>query len=112
MRTNNLSKKALDLVIRKSRVHLYKPIQIAEILYHHRTERGWDLSDLESCRNVSKRWRDEVSLLLVGRRSTSSQKYQDNVFEANAMPPTLLKELGEENKRGRGFIESYIYKQL
>ena len=99
MRTNNLSKKALDLVIRKSRVHLYKPIQIAEILYHHRTERGWDLSDLESYRNVSKRWRDEVSLLLVGRRSTSSQKYQDNVFEANAMPPELLAKLGMINKR-------------
>src|SRR3989338_4644586 len=96
---NNLSKKALDLVIRKSRVHLYKPIQIAEILHHHRTERGLDLSDLQSYRNISKRWRDEVSLLLVGRRSTSSQKYQDNVFEANAMPPELLTKLGEINKK-------------
>jgi len=113
MRTNNnLSKKALDLVIRKSRVHLYKPIQIAEILHHHRTERGLDLSDLESYRNVSKRWRDEVSLLLVGRRSTSSQKYQDNVFEANAMPPELLAKLGETNKKGKGFVEAYVYKAL
>ncbi|OHB22863.1 MAG: hypothetical protein A3I22_00215 [Parcubacteria group bacterium RIFCSPLOWO2_02_FULL_40_12] len=113
MRTNNsLSKKALDLVIRKSRVHLYKPIQIAEILYHHRTKRGLDLSDLESYRNISKRWRDEVSLLLVGRRSTSSQKYQDNVFEANAMPPELLAKLGAINKKGRGFVEAYIYKAL
>lgn len=112
MPTNNLSKKALDLVIRKSRVHLYKPIQIAEILYHHRTERGWDLSDLESYRNISKRWRDEVSLLLVGRRSTSSQKYQDNVFEANAMPPELLAKLGATNKKGKGIVETYIYKAL
>src|SRR3990167_5606189 len=97
MRTNNnLSKKALDLVIRKSRVHLYKPIQIAEILYH----------------NISKRWRDEVSLLLVGRRSTSSQKYQDNVFEANAMPPELLVKLGEINKKSKGVVEAYIYKAL
>jgi type II restriction enzyme len=109
---NNLSKKALDLVIRKSRVHLYKPIQIAEILYHHRTERGLDLSDLESYRNISKRWRDEVSLLLVGRRSTSSQKYQDNVFEANAMPPELLAKLGAINKKGKGFVEAYVYKAL
>ena len=100
------------MVIRKSRVHLYKPIQIAEILYHHRTERGWDLSDLESYRNVSKRWRDEVSLLLVGRRSTSSQKYQDNVFEANAMPPELLAKLGEINKKSKGVVEAYIYKAL
>jgi len=112
MRTNNLSKKALDLVIRKSRVHLYKPIQIAEILYHNRIERGLDLSDLQSYRNVSKRWRDEVSLLLVGRRSTSSQKYQDNVFEANAMPPELLAKLGEINKKSKGVVEAYIYKAL
>ncbi|MFH1713527.1 MAG: HaeII family restriction endonuclease [Candidatus Jacksonbacteria bacterium] len=112
MRTNNLAKKALDAVIRKSRVHLYKPIQIAEILHRHRTERSWDLSDLESYRNISKRWRDEVSSLLVGRQSTSSQKYQDNIFEANAMPPALLARLGTINKRGKGFIEAYIYKAL
>ena len=112
MRTNNLAKKALDLVIRKSRVHLYKPIQIAEILYHHRTNRGLDLNDLESYRNISKRWRDEVSLLLVGRRSTSSQKYQDNIFEINAMPPALLARLGIINKKGKGFVEAYIYKAL
>lgn len=109
---NNLSKTALDSMIRKSRVHLYKPIQIAEILLHHRTERGWNLSDLESYRNVSKRWRDDVSSLLVGRRSTSSQKYQDNVFEGNAMPPSLLQKLGEINKQGKGFVEAYIYKAL
>lgn len=112
MPTNNPPKKALDTLIRKSRVHLYKPIQIAEILFHHRTERGLDLSDLESYRNVSKRWRDDVSMLLVGRRSTSSQKYQDNIFEANAMPPKLLAKLGANNKKGKGFVEAYIYKAL
>lgn len=112
MRTKNLSKQALDTVIRKSRVHLYKPIQIAEIMHHHRKERGWDLNDIESYRNISKRWRDEVSLLLVGRRSTSSQKYQDNIFEANAMPPTLLAQLGMINKKGKGFVEAYVYKAL
>lgn len=112
MLTKNLSKQALEVVIRKSRVHLYKPIQIAEILFHHRTEKGWDLDDLESYRNTSKRWRDEVSLLLVGRRSTSSQKYQDNIFETNAMPPALLAQLGMINKKGNGFVEAFIYKSL
>jgi type II restriction enzyme len=112
MPAGNKSKEALDAIIRKSRVHFYKPIQIAEILYRHRKERDWDLKDLESYRNVSKRWRDEISLLLVGRRSTSSQKYQDNIFEANAMPPVLLAELGKINKKGRGFVEAYIYKAL
>lgn len=106
------AKQALDSIIKKSRVHLYKPIQIAEILYRNRTERGWNLSDLESYRNVSKKWRDEVSSLLVGRVSTSTQKFQDNIFGANAMPPALLKELGMINKQNNGIVEVYIYKAL
>ena len=112
MRIKSSAKEALDKVIKKSRVHLYKPIQIAEILFHHRTEKAWDLDDLESYRNISKKWRDEVSLLLVGRKSTSSQKYQDNIFEDNAMPPKLLVELGKFNVKSKGFIEAYIYKAL
>lgn len=112
MSLNKKAKEALDAIIRKSRVHLYKPIQIAEILFRHRTEKGWDLEDLESYRNVSKKWRDEISVRLVGRRSTSSQKYQDNVFEANAMPPKLLKILGDINKKEAGRIEAFIYTAL
>lgn len=105
-------KQALDRIIKISRVHLYKPIQIAEILRQNRIKRGWNLADLESYRNISKKWRDEISTLLVGRRSTSSQKYQDNVFEANAMPPKLLKELGAINKKCGGCVEAYIYQAL
>ncbi len=112
MPTKLSAKFSLDSVIKKSRVHLYKPIQIAEILYRHRTKRGVHLKDLESYRNISKKWRDEISLLLVGRRSTSSQKFQDNIFEGNAMPPALLAELGAINKSGGGFVEAYIYEAL
>ncbi len=112
MHTEKIAKEALDAIISKSRVHLYKPIQIAEILFHHRTQKGLKLKDLESYRNLSKRWRDEVSMLLVGRKSTSSQKYQDNVFETNAMPTKLLAQLGRINKEGKGFVETYIYKAL
>lgn len=112
MPTHKEAQIALQKVINKSRVHFYKPFQIAEILFHHRTEDGWNLNDLESYRNVSKRWRDDVSLRLVGRISTSSQKYQDNVFEANAMPPRLLSLLGETNKSGGGFVEAYIYQSF
>jgi len=108
----NEHKKALDRILRIARVHFYKPIQIAEILYRHRTTKGLDLNDIESYRNISKRWRDEISMRLVGRKSTSSQKYQDNVFERNAMPPRLLAALGDEDKRGEGFVEAYIYKSL
>ena len=60
------SKEALDKVIKKSRVHLYKPIQIAEILHKDRVEKAIDLKDLETYRSVSKKWRDQVTAQLVG----------------------------------------------
>ena len=106
------AKKAIDNIIKKSRVHFYKPIQIAEILNRHRLQPGMHLSDLEAYRNISKRWRDEITMRLVGRRSTSSQKYQDNIFEENAMPPRLLAAVGVINNFGRGYVEAYIYKTL
>ena len=106
------AKIALDKIIRKSRVHLYKPIQVAEILYHHRIEKKLVLNDLESYRNISKHWRDEISAHLVGRKSTSSQKFQDNLFEANAIPPKILSELGVINKKMGGIVEKYIYEAL
>jgi type II restriction enzyme len=64
--TNDIksAKKALDNVINKSRVHLYKPIQIAEILYYHRThsQTHINLLDLEAYRNPSKQWRDAICI--------------------------------------------------
>jgi len=105
-------KKSLDKIIRKSRVHLYKPIQIAEILYHHRRDKKLDLRDLESYRNASKHWRDEISTNLVGRKSTSSQKFQDNIFEKNAISPETLLGLSKINMKGKGCVEKYIYEAL
>jgi len=102
-------KDALDSLIRKSRVHFYKPIQIAEILHMQRMQKDIDLMDLESYRNISKRWRDEVSIRLIGRKSTSSQKYQDNIFENNAIPPVILSGLGKINLETNGAVEAYIY---
>ncbi len=105
------AKKALDSIIKKSRVHLYKPIQIAEILYKNRTSNEVDdLGDLETYRNASKKWRDIICMQFLGRICTSSAKFQDNLFEENAMPPFLLKELGNENKKENGIVEAYIYK--
>ena len=106
------AKEALERIIAKSRVHMYKPIQVAEILHRHRTEAGWNLAEVEAYRNPSKSWRDAISLQLVGRRSTSTQKFQDNLFESNAMPPGLLAVLGEANVRGDGAVETYIYASL
>lgn len=100
-------KEALDKVLNKGRVHFYKPFQIAEILKKAREGELSDLGDLESYRNTSKKWRNDVSMLLVGRVSTSSARYQDDVFNDSAMPPKLLKKLGGYNKSGA--VEAYIY---
>ena len=103
------AKVALDKVISKGRVHLYKPIQIAEILYRRRVSGDLDIADLETYRNRSKQWRDIVSLRLVGNVSTSSQKFQDNLFEENAMPPRLIRQLDKINHLDNGIVENYIY---
>lgn len=103
------AKNALDSVIRKSRVHLYKPIQIAEILYRDRVHKDIRPTDLSTYRNPSKKWRDLVSMRLLRRVSTSSQKFQDNLFESNALPPDHIALLAAENRRTNGAIEKYIY---
>ncbi len=106
------AKQALDKVITKARVHLYKPIQVAEILYHDRTENNINLSDLETYRNISKKWRDIICLQFLGRTSTSSARYQDDVFNENAIPPQVLVALGEENRNNKGIVEAYIYSRF
>lgn len=103
------AKNALDKVIQKSRVHLYKPIQIAEILHRDRTVGDIDLLDLDTYRSKSKKWRDEVCVELLGRVCTSSAKFQDNLFDDNAIPPMMLNLLGQENRRTNGAVEAYIY---
>lgn len=108
-------KRLLDRFIAKQRVALYKPIQVAEILY--RVRQGEltvkDLhTSIEKYRNPSKRWRDSVSQRLIGQVSTSSQKFQDNLFEANAIPPPLLARLASINRRLEGLVERYIYQQF
>ena len=109
---NETAKKQLDKVINRARVHFYKPIQIAEILHRDRTEGDIDLYDLDSYRASSKKWRDEISLRFVGNISTSSSRFQDNLFEANATPPEVLAHLGSINRDKNGVVEVYIYNAL
>lgn len=52
------AKAALDRIIKISRVHLYKPIQIAEILHRDRVNQDLDLSKIDTYRNTSKVWRN------------------------------------------------------
>jgi len=103
------AKASLDNIIKKARVHLYKPIQIAEILHRDRISTDIDLSDLETYRAKSKKWRDLVCIPFLGRTSTSSSKYQDDLFNANAVPPEAITMLGKENRSKNGIVESYIY---
>ena len=94
-------------------MHFYKPIQIAEILYHSRTNPNTiDLANIEDYRNKSKKWRNDVSIVLLGRVSTSSARFQDDLFNDNAIPPKILVALGEENERTNGAVEAYIYSQF
>ena len=104
------AKMALDTVIRKSRVHLYKPIQIAEILYRDRVFKDIDTSKLETYRTKSKAWRDNISIALLGRICTSSAKFQDDLF--NAITPQQLTVLAEENRYNEGVVEAYIYQSF
>ncbi len=106
------AKQALDKLIDKARIHLYKPIQVAEILYHHRLGEPIFLDRLETYRTYSKKWRDDICLKLLGRVSTSSARYQDNLFEANAIPPTVLMALAKENYEHQGIVEAYIYQRF
>lgn len=106
------AKQSLDKVIAKARVHLYKPIQIAEILYQKRQRPELDLMDLESYRTLSRRWRDVVCLQFLGRTSTSSARYQDDIFNENAVPPRVLKVLGDANLVSGGAVEAYIYQRF
>ena len=106
------ARRQLDIIIKKARVHLYKPIQIAEILYRDRVEGDVDLKNIETYRTQSRKWRDGVSHRLVGRISTSSARYQDNLFEANAVPPSAVAMLGKANRTGNGTVEAYIYAAL
>ncbi len=106
------AKQALDKVIDKARVHLYKPIQVAEILYRDRIEKDIILSDLTTYRTTSKKWRDIVCVQFLGRTSTSSARYQDDIFNDNAVPPSVLEILGKENRAKKGIVEAYVYRKF
>ena len=108
----NDAKQNIDTVIKKGRVHLYKPIQVAEILHRDRINKDIDLSKLETYRNESKKWRNIISMQFLGRISTSSARYQDDLFNENAVPSEALVILGQENRNKNGIVEAYIYQRF
>ncbi len=107
-----IAKTHLDNIIKKARVHLYKPIQIAEILYRDRISGDIDLTKLETYRTKSKKWRDIICIRFLGRTSISSARYQDDLFNDNAVPPVAIATLGKENRQKNGIVEVYIYNRF
>ena len=103
------AKERLDSLIKKARVDMYKPIQIAEVLRQSRLHGEIDVSVLDTFRNPSLRWRDDVTKRLLGKVSTSSARYQHDVWNETAMPVHFLTTLDKENKRTKGDVERYIY---
>ena len=95
----SIAKKALDKVINKGRIHLYKPIQVAEILYRDRCFGDLNLNELESYRTRSRKWRDLICVEFLGRTSSSSARYQDDIFNLNAVPPEALEALAKKTVR-------------
>lgn len=104
------AKDYLDNLITSGRLHLYKPIQIAEILYRDRISDAIDFSNIETFRLPSRKWRDVISQLLTKSISSSSAKYQDAIFTETEMPIDKLAELSQINKLSRGGVEAYIYR--
>jgi len=109
MPTVQNAKERLDSIIKKGRVDLYKPIQIAEVLRRSRVNGDINVRNIATFQNPSTHWRNEVSMQLLGKVSTSSARYQHDVWNPTAMPPKFLAILDDENKRTRGGVERYIY---
>ena len=87
------AKAALDRIIKISRVHLYKPIQIAEILHRDRVSQDIHLTDINTYRNTSKVWRNAITDRFVGRSSSSSAEYQEALF-TKAIPLCFVFSVG------------------
>lgn len=105
------AKQRLDKLIRKGRHCLYKPMQVAEILYRHRTQGYPDPLDLESYRRTSNKWKADIALRLLGRKPSLNSRYEDQLFDEAVLPPRILNELGKANKAPAtsGIVEVYIY---
>jgi len=107
MATLNESKERLDKLINKARHRLYKPIQIAEVLYKSRTSSEIDISKLETYRRISNKWKADIALRLFGRQPSLNSRYEDQLFDDEVIPPHALHALAQANHGG--IVEAYIY---
>ena len=107
--TPETAKARLDIVLHKQRMDFYKPIQVAETLRRARKEGDINPAELETYRNLSLRWRNDVTRQLTGKISTSSARFQHDIWNETAIPPALLAVLDAENQETSGTVERYIY---
>lgn len=105
------AKAKLDRVIKLSRIEMYKPIQIAELLREFKKNPSLDPTNLESYRNLSKELRNKVTIQLFGKVSTSSMRFQDDLWNQSAVPPVALAALSQANMNG-SIVEAYIYQHV
>lgn len=106
------AKERLDYVISIARSDMYKPIQVAEVLYHSRVaDADIEILNRETYQNPSVHWRNEVTRRLTGKYSTSSVRYQHDIWNETAISPDFLYVLDQENKKANGSVERYIYLQ-
>jgi type II restriction enzyme len=99
----------LKNIIDISRIHFYKPIQVAEILYRYRKGVLDSFEDREKIRKESKKWRDNITLKFINSKCSSSAKFQDDLFSATAIPFDSLSALGEFNNAHNGVLEAFVY---
>jgi len=104
------AKERLDKLINKARHRLYKPIQIAEILYKARTSSDIKPSNLETYRRISNKWKSDIALRLFGRKPSLNSRYEDQLFDEEVIPPQTLNVLAQANQGG--IVEAYIYYRL
>jgi hypothetical protein len=106
----DLALQQLDRVIALSRVEMYKPIQIAEILREYTKNKSFSPASLETYRSLSRDLRNKVTLELIGKVSTSSMRYQDDVWNPSALPPAAVTTLANFNCHHE--VDEYIYQHV
>lgn len=103
----NAAKQRLDKFIKDAHFQAYKPIAIAETLYHAR--QGEDISDFAALPSNSLRWGAEISNLIVGRETNSTYKFKRDIWGAEGLSSEMLDALSAVNNATAGAIERYIY---
>lgn len=106
------AKAALDRFLRRKGQEAWRVIQAAEILHQKREHPQMDLADPDSYKKESRLWRDQMGERLLGKSYQPPVTGQDSLFYKNALPPEVLRVLGEENNRTAGAVEAYIYRKL